>query len=203
MFEDHGEEVFRSEVRGRSEPEILMPEMKETGAPAKGKGKSTSVKRKQGECYQWKAKGQCTKGDACSFRHDENTRGKTTRSSTLAPEPQTRSDEEKYSKGKSLRGRSPSGKRSRRSCKDHSGKCTNPSCRSWETLICQCCKTESGRKFGEKFFFMHTEADSQHNDRIVNSGKSYVDVWKNSGQSSCTFQDIELPKSKGTKILGT
>ena len=23
-----------------------------------------------GECYQWKANGQCSKGDSCSFRHD-------------------------------------------------------------------------------------------------------------------------------------
>ena len=39
--------------------------MAETGAQAKdkGKGKSVSVKRKSGECYQGKAKGKCTKGD--------------------------------------------------------------------------------------------------------------------------------------------
>ena len=55
----------------------------ETGAPAKRKGKSVSVDGKQGECYQWKAKGQCTRGDACSFRHDENKRGKSPRSSLL------------------------------------------------------------------------------------------------------------------------
>ena len=55
----------------------------ETGAPAKGKGKSVSDERKQGECSPWKAKGRRTKGDACSFRHDENKSGKSTRSSTL------------------------------------------------------------------------------------------------------------------------
>ena len=58
----------------------------DTGAQAKGKGKLVSVKRKQGECYQWKAKGQCTREDACSFRHDENTRTKSRRSSCLAPD---------------------------------------------------------------------------------------------------------------------
>ena len=41
---------------------------------AKDKG---SVERKQGECYQ------------C---HDENKRGKSTKSSSLAPEPQTKSN---------------------------------------------------------------------------------------------------------------
>ena len=26
--------------------------------------------RRVGECYQWKANGQCSKGDSCSFRHE-------------------------------------------------------------------------------------------------------------------------------------
>ena len=48
------------------------------------KGKSASVERKQGECCQWKAKGMRTKGDACSFRHDESRGEKITRSSSSA-----------------------------------------------------------------------------------------------------------------------
>ena len=55
------------------------------------KGKHVSVERKQGECYQWKAKGQCTKGNACSFRHDENERGKAKQSSSLCPNRQATS----------------------------------------------------------------------------------------------------------------
>ena len=34
------------------------------------KGKKAYVERNVGECYQWKANGQCSKGDSCSFRHD-------------------------------------------------------------------------------------------------------------------------------------
>ena len=34
------------------------------------KGRIVSVERKVGECYQWKALGQCSKGDSCSFSHD-------------------------------------------------------------------------------------------------------------------------------------
>ena len=34
------------------------------------KGKNVNVERKVRECYQWKAKGQCSKGDSCSFRYD-------------------------------------------------------------------------------------------------------------------------------------
>ena len=62
-------------MHGRSEPENFEArnERIETGAPAKDGGKlePASDERKEGECYQWKAKGKCTKGDACSFRHDE------------------------------------------------------------------------------------------------------------------------------------
>ena len=31
-----------------------------------------------GDCWQWKANGQCYKGDNCSFRHDVNKRAKMT-----------------------------------------------------------------------------------------------------------------------------
>ena len=34
------------------------------------KERKASVDRKVGECYQWKAIGQCSKGDSCSFSHD-------------------------------------------------------------------------------------------------------------------------------------
>ena len=32
--------------------------------------------RTLGDCWQWKANGQCSKGDNCSFRHDINERAK-------------------------------------------------------------------------------------------------------------------------------
>ena len=34
------------------------------------KGKNACVERKVGECFHWKAHGQCSKGDSCSFNHD-------------------------------------------------------------------------------------------------------------------------------------
>ena len=71
------------------------------------------------EYHQWKAKGQCTKGNACSFRHHEKKRGKATQSSSPAPNPQTQNDGKSSLKGETLRGRSPSGQRSQRPCKDY------------------------------------------------------------------------------------
>ena len=41
-----------------------------TGAPAKSRSewKSVSVEREQEDCYHWKAKGKCMKGDACEWK---------------------------------------------------------------------------------------------------------------------------------------
>ena len=36
-------------------------------------GKKANDERKVGECFQWKAHGQCSKGDQCSFSHDKKT----------------------------------------------------------------------------------------------------------------------------------
>ena len=40
----------------------------------------SGVERRKGVCYQWKDKGQCSKGDQCSFQHESNDR---------APKPRT------------------------------------------------------------------------------------------------------------------
>ena len=53
----------------------------ETGVLVKTrKGKNVSVEGKQKDCYQWKAKGQFTEGDACSLLHDDSRLGKVTQS---------------------------------------------------------------------------------------------------------------------------
>ena len=42
----------------------------ETGVLVKGhKGRNVSAERKVGDCFQWKANGQCSKGDSCSVYH--------------------------------------------------------------------------------------------------------------------------------------
>ena len=49
--------------------------------------KNQKVKHREqgslGDCWQWKANKQCSKGDNCSFRHDMNNRAKSTHSRTL------------------------------------------------------------------------------------------------------------------------
>ena len=44
----------------------------------KNQGTKQREQRTLGDCWQWKANGQCSKGDNCSFRHDINKRAKPT-----------------------------------------------------------------------------------------------------------------------------
>ena len=63
-------------------------------------------------------------------------------------------------------------------------------------------------EFGEKYSFLHKEADHQPNERPKKGvGKGSVGLSKNAKQLSCVFQEIEQPKfksilRKGTKLLG-
>ena len=49
-----------------------------TGAVLKSHKGLSGVERGRGICYQWKEKGQCSKGDQCSFRYESNDRAKPT-----------------------------------------------------------------------------------------------------------------------------
>ena len=58
----------------------------ERSAVVKNPGTKQRGQRTLGDCWQWKANGQCSKGDNCSFRHDINQRAKSTQ-----PNPSPRS----------------------------------------------------------------------------------------------------------------
>ena len=53
-------------------------ERNETGAVVSCRSGQRGVERGQRECCQWKAKGQCSSGDKCSSRHDEDKRANPT-----------------------------------------------------------------------------------------------------------------------------
>ena len=63
------------------------------------KGRKVSVERKVGECCQWKAIGQCSKGDSCSFSHDQASGSKRDQRQegqppSLAPRPKVQAAED-------------------------------------------------------------------------------------------------------------
>ena len=142
-------------------------------------------------CQRWqdsrsaingKQKGQLTKGDGCSCRRDENKRGKSTRSFSLAPKPQTKSDGNSSLKGKTLRGRSPSGNRYQRPCtKLHQWKLFESVMWFVASSRMQHHTTQSGCKFGEQCVFIHRKVGSQPNKKPKKTGgKGSVASMKNS-----------------------
>ena len=87
--------------------------------------------RTLGDCWQWKTKGQCSKGDNCSFRHDVNKRAKSTQPNP-SPRSSTQQSVRNASRTRSPRGRSPSVKMARLPCKGYlKGTCTNSFCEKW------------------------------------------------------------------------
>ena len=74
-----------------------------------------SVERILGECWQWEANGQCSKGDNCSFRHDDNKRAKMTQPNP-SPNSFMQQNERNASRTRSPRGKGPSGRMARLPC---------------------------------------------------------------------------------------
>ena len=114
-----------------------------------------------GDCWQWKANGQCSKGDNCSFRHDTNKRAKSTQPNP-SPSSSTRQNERNASRTRSPRGKSPSGRMSRLHCKVYlKGTCTNSFCEKWHSPESLFYKSENGCRFGEKCSYAHRQVDEQ------------------------------------------
>ena len=90
----------------------------ETSAVVKSQRAKQREQRSLGDCWQWKANGQCSKGDNCSFRHDKDKRAKLTQ-----PNPSPRSSSQQNvknaSRTRSPRGRSPRGRMTRLPCNDY------------------------------------------------------------------------------------
>ena len=74
----------------------------ETGAVVTNRRRLNGIERERGVSYEWKAKGQCSKGDQCSFCHDKRAKLRpTTAPPSESPTPRGRSASTK----KNFRGR--------------------------------------------------------------------------------------------------
>ena len=174
----------------------------ERNAVVKNHGTKQRGQRILGDCWQWKANGQCSEGDNCSFRHGFNKRAK-----LIQPNPSPSSfmqqDEKKASKTRSPRGRSPSGRMSRWPCKDYlKGTCTNSFCLKWHPPECLFCKTKSGCRFGEKCSYAHRQVDEQPSKRSKKNGdKSAVAMLKKHESYDRTVRPV-VCNSSNTRQLG-
>ena len=142
----------------------------EKNAVVKNQGTKQRVQRSLGDCWQWKANGQCSKGDNCSFRHDEDKRAKSTQPNR-SPRSSTQQNVKNASKTKSPRGRSPSGQMARLPCTDYfKVTCTTPFCEKWHPPECFFYKTKSGCKFGDNCSYAHRQVDEQPTKRSKKNG---------------------------------
>ena len=185
----------------------------ERNAVVKNQGTKQREQRTQGDCWQWKANGQCSKGDKCSFRHDINKRAKSTQPN-ISPNSSTWQNEGNASRTRSPRGRSPRGRMSRLPCKDYlKGTCTNAIFHRMNSPECLFYKSENGCRFGKKCSYAHRQVEGQPSKRSKKNGdKSAVAMLKkhepydrtvrpvvydssNTRQLGFVFQEMEPPKS--------
>ena len=183
--------------------------MKTGAVDASRTGLSGIAKRTGRVCCQWKAKGQCSRGDQCSFRQDGDERAKPTQKTAPPSEPPTQRGRS-ASRERNLRDRSPSGKFDQQPCKNFlKCVCTFSLCDYWHPPKCQFFRFESGCKFGDKCSLAHRQVEEQPNRRPKKGGdKRVVAILKDARQLGCVFQDTEPPESllisrKSTKVLGS
>ena len=129
----------------------------ETSAVVKKQRVKQREQRTLGECRQWKANGQCSKGDICSFRHDINKHAKSTQPNP-SPSSFMLQNERSASRTKSPGGRSPSDCRARITS-------TTPFCEKWRPPECLFYKSVIGCKFGEQCSYAHRQVDEQPSKR--------------------------------------
>ena len=176
----------------------------ETSAVVQNQRVKKRERRSLGDCWQWKANGQCSKGDTCSFRHDMNKRAKSTQPNP-SPRSSTQQNVKNASRTKSPRGRSPSGKMSRWLCKDYfKGTCTTPFREKWHPPECLFYKSANGCRFGEKCSHAHRQVDEQPCKKSKkNCDKIAVAILKNTRQLGCVCQDMESTTTlrKSSNIL--
>ena len=169
QIEDNGEKKYRAAELQIRNFEGRTEIMRET-AWSRIRRQKQREQRILGDCWQWKANGQCSKGDNCSCRHDMNKRAKPTQPNR-SPRSSTRQNEKNASRTRSPRGRSPSGRMSRLSCKDYlKGTCTNPFCEKWHPPECLFFKSEEGCRFGEKCSYAHRQVEELPSKRSQKNG---------------------------------
>ena len=160
------------------------------------KGKKAYIERKVGECFQWNAHGQCSKGDSCSFSHDiqaSGNSGKGQRRKGRSSSPASHSKTKQTARDKNPHrdqgvNRKNHLKRMKIPCRFKF--CTKPSCSLWHPPVCQNYKSEKGCVYGDKCHFRHVEAEGKPNKRSKKGGaKGSVAILKESIQLGCVSQD--------------
>ena len=135
-FEDDGEKKYRLRNFDARHGKI------ETGGVVKSRKSLIGVERGKGMCYQWKEKGQCSKGDQCSFRHESDDHAPKPTPKAAPPSEPSVTRGRSTSRNRSARGRSQTGRILRQPCRYYlKGTCTRSPCEHWCPPECQFYKT--------------------------------------------------------------
>ena len=167
------------------------------------KGNKAYVERKVGECFQWKAHGQCSTGDPCSFCHDllasgnkgvgQRRKGRSSCPASHSKAKQTDGEEQKSSHGSGNKQENSKDK-SEIPCRFKFFK--NPSRRFWHPPMCPNYKTEKSCVYCDKCRFRHVEAERKPNKKWKTGGaQGSVAMLKESIQVGCVSQDSYPRKS--------
>ena len=164
-------------------------------------GNKAYVEWKVGERFQWKAHGQCSKGDSCSFSHDllvpgNSGSGQRRKGRSSLPPSHSKA---KRTDGRGTKSSLGSGKK-QESSRDKNEIpcrfkfCKNPSCGYWHPPVCPNCKSEKGCIHGDKCHFRHV--DGKPNKKSKKGGaKGSVAIVKECVQLGCVSQDSFPRKS--------
>ena len=134
----------------------------ESGAVGKGRKGATSVEGGKCICNQLKEKGQCPKGDQCSFRNVTEDRAQKPEHTAATPSEPAFSRCRSVSRKRSIRGKSNHGSTLRQPCRYFlKGTCTGTPCEHRRSPECQFYKNQTGCKAGDKCRFPHHKVDEQ------------------------------------------
>ena len=186
----------------------------ETGAVVKSRKGLSCVEGGKRTQYQWKEKGQCSKGDQCSFGHESNDRAQKLEPTAATPSEPPMSRGRSVSRKRSIRGKSNPGIILRQPCRYClKGTCTRSLCEYWHPPECQFYKTETGCNAGDKCLFPHYKVDEQQNKKPKkgyyshkgreSDDKHAVALVKIAPQLGCVSQDSEaLVSQRGKQSRG-
>ena len=122
----------------------------EKGAVVTSRRALSGIEGGKGMCCQWKEKGECSKGDQCSFRHESNDHAPKPTPKAAPPSEPSMTRGGSASRKRSVRGRSQTDRFLRQPCKYYlKGFCTRSLCEYWHPPECPFYKTESGCKAGD------------------------------------------------------
>ena len=119
----------------------------ETRTVVKNQKRMSGVEGGKSICYQWKEKGQCSKGDQCSFGHESNGRAQKPEHKAATPSEPSMSRGRSVAKKRSIQGKNNHGAILQQPCRYYlKGTCARSHCEYLHPHECQFYKLKRDAK---------------------------------------------------------